>query len=104
MWETGPPLPQSLDKGCVVALNDNGTKHILIGAFTANVWTYDWDEDISTRAWHPAPARSTDSEFAKCTRVLLDGGTSDVVVVAGGRVAGEPVSTVDIYNILTRLW
>ena len=103
-WETGPTLPIYSKTGCAVTLNNQETKHLLVPGGTANgqTWTYDW---LGSKAWEDAGTLSVAGNFNfKCTRVLVENGARDIVVVAGGRLNDASLVTVDIYNIASGTW
>ena len=104
VWETGPTLPIDSKAGCAVTLNDEETKHLLVPGETANgqTWTYDW---LGSRTWEDAGTLSVAGNFNfKCTRVLVENGARDLVVVAGGRFTDVALATIDIYNIASGTW
>ena len=50
-WEYGPDMPMAFSRGgCLVALNDEESKHLLVLYGTAQAFTYDWEGAAN---WEP---------------------------------------------------
>ena len=58
LWTPGPRLPMAVMLGCSVALNDDGTRHLLAGGVlenlssTADAFIYDWESP--NKGWEGA--------------------------------------------------
>ena len=101
-WEAGPELPSNAhNRGCLVALNQDESKHLLVPEDILDSYTYDWE---GTQQWEAAGNRAKLRLYFRCTRVTIAGGTRDVVVVAGGTFGGIPLKDVEIYNIQSNTW
>ena len=56
-WTPGPAIPKAVQAGCAVVLNNEGTKHLLVGGQTPDyvrskdAFFYDWE---GSRAWENA--------------------------------------------------
>lgn len=109
----GPKIPTNIryDSSCIVALNKQETAHLLVAPRMTHhpslAFTYDWGEESpqwkQTSDVMPVPIRAS----FECTRVLVQGGTRDLVVVAGGKIRGtasKAVRNVNLYDINTGTW
>ena len=99
-WEVGPELPENFKLGCAVSLNAEDTKHLLLTGDSENAWIFDW---LGSMTWEHAGYRSSDADSFVCTRAMVENGSRDVVVVAGGRTA-ICHNTVDIFDISSGTW
>ena len=89
--------------GCVVALNDEETKHIFLDEKDFKAYTLDWD---GTGQWVRIADREIWRSRFSCTRVTLLGGTKDFIVIAGGANGGLSyiLADVEYYNVEADRW
>ena len=87
--EGSPTLPEAFGTGCVVSLNDAGTKFLLLGGDgnsfggSRKAYVYDWEKD----SWQTLPDMTLRRKFIgnMCFRHTFSNGTSVVIVVGGLR-------------------
>ena len=86
-----------------LALNDEGTAHMLFRAHSSQVetWIYDW---LGTNQWEASGTLTGRLAFG-VTRARLLSGTKHVIILAGGFIPGTSIiSSVDLYDIDTQQW
>ena len=56
-WIRGPQMPENISAGCVIALDEDGTRHLLLGGRNEvmkrlkNTWIFDWE---GSQTWEHA--------------------------------------------------
>ena len=96
-WISGPQLPQDRIQK-IVALNDEGTVHMIFKEtiVTGLTWTFDW---LGTREWEASGTILGRVDFA-VTRTRVLSGSKHVVIVAGGMRNFVMVPNLDLYDMM----
>ena len=92
---------------CVASINDDGTKHLLVGGInmptTTETYIFDWNDQ--TLGWTPVGNLPVAVNYPSCVRATIENGSKDVVVVAGGSTTTNGASdAVQIYEISSEIW